>query len=136
MCPYSLVFTSGMWYAVAHCERAKALRVFRLDRIAYAFLEWDNYEVPKGFSVDQALEQSKSYLANQETEKLRVRYSPRIAKWIAEREGVELEADGSATIEHPLSDDAWAVRHVLQYGPEATVVSPDRIKVAIKQALS
>jgi hypothetical protein len=51
---------------------------------------------------------------------MKVKYSPKIARWIAEREGVELDADGSLTIEHPLADQEWGVRHVLQYGPDAS----------------
>ena len=61
-------------------------------------------------------------------ERLVVRYSPRIARWIAEREEGELEADGSFVVSHPLADDAWAVRHVLQYGPEAEVLEPARVR--------
>ena len=37
---------------------------------------------------------------------------------------MELSADGSLTMEHPLADPAWGVRHVLQYGAEAEVVGP------------
>jgi predicted DNA-binding transcriptional regulator YafY len=66
---------------------------------------------------------------------MRVRYAPSVAKWIAERERVKLEADGSAVIEHPLRDEKWAVRHLLQYGPEAEVLGPDRIREALREAL-
>jgi proteasome accessory factor C len=135
ICPYCLVFTSGMWYAVAHCERANALRVFRMDRVAEVSLESEAYAVPDDFSVDGVLEQSKAYLTSVEGETLRVRYSPRIARWIAEREGAPLDADGGLTLQHPLSDDAWAVRHVLQYGADAEVLSPSRIRDSIRHHL-
>ena len=57
-----------------------------------------------------------------------VRYSPRIARWVAEREGAKLAADGSVTLEHVVADDAWAVRHVLQYGPEAEILAPEELR--------
>ena len=60
-----------------------------------------------------------------------VRYSPRVARWMAEREEATLAADGSLTIAHPLADDAWAVRHVLQYGPDAEVLEPASIRETI-----
>jgi proteasome accessory factor C len=135
ICPYTLVHTSGMWYVVAHCERAKALRVFRLDRVLNAEAEVTIYEVPKDFSVDRVMAQAKAFIKDQPLETLRVRYSPRIAKWIAEREGKALSADGSLEIEHPLADRAWAVRHVLQYGPEAEVLAPAEVRAAVQAAL-
>lgn len=135
VCPYCLVFASGMWYVVAHCERAKALRVFRLDRITEVTAGDERYAVPANFSVDDVLEQSKAMMASATRDMLRVRYSPRIAKWIAEREGVALQPDGSAIVEHPLHDDQWAVRHVLQYGAEAEVLGPPAIRAAIVDRL-
>ena len=60
---------------------------------------------------------------------------PRIARWIAEREGKTLAEDGSLTMEHPLADTDWAVRHVLQYGPEVTVLEPAEVREAVVQRL-
>lgn len=131
VCPYSLVYTSGMWYVVAHCDRAAALRVFRLDRVRAVTLEGARYEIPADFAVDQVMEGSKAFFASQPVDRLKVRYSPRIAKWISEREGVEPDVDGSVIVEHPLADDQWAVRHVLQYGPEAEVLEPPRVRERI-----
>lgn len=135
ICPYSLAMVSGMWYVVAHCEKAEALRVFRLDRISEVVRGEEGYEVPSGYSVDRVLESAKALLPAQQSETLRVRYSAPIAKWIAEREGAELAADGSVTVEHQLLDDHWAVRHVLQYGADATILSPARIREQIVNAL-
>ena len=65
-----------------------------------------------------------------------VRYSPRIARWIAEREEGDLADDGSFVVKHPLADTDWAVRHVLQYGPEAEVVEPAAVREAMKKRLA
>lgn len=135
ICPYTVMFSSGMWYVVAHCERAEALRVFRLDRVVRAEADEAPYDVPKDFSVDRVLEQAKAFIKDQPVETLRVRYSPRIARWIAEREGKTLSADGSLEIEHPLADRAWAVRHVLQYGAEAEILAPADVREMVKQML-
>ena len=59
-----------------------------------------------------------------------------IARWIAEREGKPLAADGSLTVEHPLADPEWAVRHVLQYGPDAEVVEPESVRSELKVRLA
>jgi predicted DNA-binding transcriptional regulator YafY len=63
---------------------------------------------------------------------IRLRYSPAIARWIAEREGKTLAADGSLVMEHPLADTDWAVRHVLQYGPDVTVLEPADVRDAVR----
>ena len=64
-----------------------------------------------------------------------VRYSPRIARWICEREGGTLDADGSLVREYPLGDMGWAVRHVLQYGPDAEVIAPAELREEIIRRL-
>ena len=66
---------------------------------------------------------------------MRVRYSPRIARWIAEREALALDADGSLTMEHPLADVQWGVRHVLQYGPDAEVLEPAELRDEVVRRL-
>jgi len=64
-----------------------------------------------------------------------IRYSAKIAAWIAEREGVEPGPDGSVTVEYTLGDREWAVRHVLQYGPEAEVVGPMEVREMVVERL-
>jgi predicted DNA-binding transcriptional regulator YafY len=53
----------------------------------------------------------------------------------AEREGKTPDADGSLTLDHPLADTAWAVRHVLQYGPDAEVLEPRQVRDAVRERL-
>ena len=65
-----------------------------------------------------------------------VRYSPRIARWVAEREGKELDANGGLTLEHTVADDAWAIRHVLQYGADAEILAPERLRDAMAEKLA
>jgi proteasome accessory factor C len=123
-----------MWYSVAWCESSDGIRIFRLDRIEGMDLLDAKFESPRGFSLDAVLQDGKAFQAAG-TRKLRVRYSPRIARWIAEREGKPLAEDGSLTLEHPLADLDWAVRHVLQYGAEVTVLEPDEVRQAVVRRL-
>jgi hypothetical protein len=67
---------------------------------------------------------------------MRVRYSPRIARWIAEREGKPLAADGALVMEHPLADWDWGGRHVLQYGRDAEVVEPAALRARLTERLA
>ena len=133
--PYGMVAASGMWYVVAYCEASEGLRVFRADRIEDAALLTDRYEIPANFSIREALRDGRGLQADTPSGGMTVRYSRRVARWIAEREGRELAPDGSLTIEHPLADAEWGVRHVLQYGAEAEVLEPQSLREEIVRRL-
>jgi proteasome accessory factor C len=134
ICPYGVVFASGMWYAVAHCDGADEVRIFRLDRIEAVEQLATRYEPPRENPVEAIVREGKAFQAAA-TATLRVRYSPRIARWIAEREGKPLAEDGSLVVDHPLADTEWAVRHLLQYGPDADVLEPAAVREALVHCL-
>jgi proteasome accessory factor C len=127
--PYALLRADAHMYMVAWCERAVALRVFRLDRVTGATLTTDRYEVPADFSLAQVLQQGGVFTRDDSADDtLVVRYSPQVARWIAERTGGTVSDDGTLEVSYPLADEAWAVRHILQYGPDAAVVSPSAVR--------
>jgi proteasome accessory factor C len=134
VCPYSLVFAERMWYMVAFCDRSEAMRFFRLDRIEAVADTGDSFTLPADYSVEAVLAEDRLFHA-EKAERMVVRYSPRIARWIAEREGVAVDADGALTLELPLADEHWAIRHVLQYGPDAELLSPESLRTAIEARL-
>jgi proteasome accessory factor C len=134
ICPYAIVFAEQMWYVVAHCESTDGIRIFRLDRIAEVEPLEAKFDSPRDFSLDAIVRDGRAFQGDS-AGRLRVRYSPHIARWIAEREGKTLAEDGSLTVEHPLADREWAVRHVLQYGPEAEVLEPEEVRAEIVRRL-
>ena len=133
--PYALVVASGSWYLLAFCESVNEVRSFRLDRMAAVATLDEVYDIPATFSVDEHLNDRKVLRVGQ-LPRMRVRYSPRVARWIAEREGIEVDADGSLTLDHPLADVQWGVRHVLQYGPDAEVLEPAELREEVAARLS
>ncbi|HUQ81405.1 MAG TPA: WYL domain-containing protein [Gemmatimonadaceae bacterium] len=133
--PYALVVASGNWYLLGYCESSAAIRSFRLDRIEQIDQAAESFEIPATFSLDEHLSDRKVLRAGQ-PRWMRVRYSARVARWIAEREGLELEPDGSLTMEHPLADVQWGVRHVLQYGPDAEVLEPAEVREELTRRLA
>ena len=132
--PYALVAVRGAWYLVAHCERSADVRLFRLDRVDSAEQTGATYAIPADFALDEWVRGGVAFRAAA-PDVLRVRYSPRIARWIAEREQVAPDADGSVVVEHPMADVDWAVRHVLQYGADAEVLSPAHVRAEIVRRL-
>lgn len=131
-CPHSLVFAEQAWYAVATGDD-DTMRFFRLDRVEAVALLDETFE--RDESIPSRVQESGRAFASGTTERMTVRYSPRIARWVSEREGKPLDEDGSLTLEHPVADESWAVRHVLQYGPDAEVVEPAALREKVREAL-
>ena len=121
VCPHSLAFVEQMWYVVS-TNSADEMRLFRVDRIEAIEILRDTFE--RNAELASKLSAAGRAFYSTTDERMTVRYSPRIARWLAEREGKELDADGGLTLEHPLADESWAIRHVLQYGPDAELLRP------------
>lgn len=133
--PWAVVRAHQHVYVIGWCTSVTAVRVFRLDRIQSVELDGATFEVPSDFDVQQVVREGRVFSGERPDDVLVVRYSPVVARWIAERERVPLSEDGSVTVSWPLADDEWALRHVLQYGAEAAVISPPRIREALLERL-
>jgi proteasome accessory factor C len=131
--PHSLHFAEQMWYVVATGED-DALRFFRLDRVEGVRVLDDRFERDAQVAW-QMVASGRAFVAEHPL-RMTVRYSPRIARWVAEREGHALDPDGGLTVDHPVADESWAIRHVLQYGPDAEVVGPPEMRALVRQRLA
>lgn len=135
VCPFSFAVEKGAWYLVAHCDRSEGIRIFRLDRIVDLHVLSDSFDRPKGWRVEEVLADGRAFVGPA-LETMRVRYSPKVARWVSEREQGVAQGDGTLEVDYPMADPEWAVRHVLQYGPEAEVLSPDSLRQAITTRLT
>jgi predicted DNA-binding transcriptional regulator YafY len=130
--PYALVFAERWWYVLAHCCTQGEVRRFRLDRVLNAEVLDECFELPEGFNPHAYLQGGRAFVADEPTE-VRVRYGPRIARWIREREpGAESSSDGGVIVSHTVADPRWIVAHVLQYGPDAEVLEPQEVREMVK----
>ncbi len=130
--PHSLVFAEQAWYIVASGDD-DTMRFFRVDRVDDVVLLDETFE--RDASIPARVQETGRAFASAATKRMTVRYSPRIARWVAEREGKPLDDDGSLTLEHPVADDSWAVRHVLQYGPDAELLEPAELRKKVREGL-
>lgn len=133
-CPYAIVFAAGRWYLVAGGNGNEGVRVFRVDRIDSVELLEEHYEVPDDFEVGEVFSNGRAF-ASAVAEKVRIRFAPRVARWIAEREGGTVAEDGSYVQELPLGDLDWVARYVLQYAGEAEVLEPAAAREAVIRRL-
>jgi predicted DNA-binding transcriptional regulator YafY len=122
--PYRLVHAEGKWYVAAYDLDREALRFFRLDRVLNAVLEDEDAPPLPPVELESFLTRDGPYLAGDDME-VRVRYSPRVARWISEHTATHADDDGSVTVRHRVADPRWIVRHVLQYGGDAVVEAPE-----------
>ena len=131
--PHALVFAEQMWYLLASADDG-TMRFFRLDRVESVRVLEESCERDETAAV--RVQEAGRAFRSDTAHRMTVRYSPRIARWVAEREGARLADDGSLTMEHPVADESWAVRHVLQYGPDAEVLAPDSMRELLRDRLS
>lgn len=114
--PLRLLLARGRWYVRAADAETGALRRYRLDRILELHTTKELH--------DRHDDADASAFDTEHGEKVSVRYSHTVARWIAERENLQCEADGTLVVSYDVADPSWLVRHVLQYGGEAVVETP------------
>jgi predicted DNA-binding transcriptional regulator YafY len=131
--PLGLIFRSGMWYLVAN--GGGEYRFFRADRIHGLTSQEAHFDKPvgAGFSDLFAGQPPFTFPSGR---RLVLRFSPGVARWMAEREGTVPEADGSLTLQYELGDGDWAVRFALQYGAEVLVKEPPGLLTALSGRLA
>lgn len=133
--PYALLHSRGSWFVMAWCERSDAMRMFRADRITAARDSGRRFERPSDFRIEDFMVDGKPFINSGPPPQLVIRYGPAIARWIAERDGLPLDDDGTAVRTMPLADREWAIRHVLQYGPDAEIVEPVDLRAEVVERL-
>ncbi len=100
-----------------------------------AILESETFELRpdfEPFTDGQAVYRA----ADDAVDSVTVRFGPEIARWLEEQypDG-RRQADGSVLVTFKVADPSWLVRYVLQYGPEAEVISPAEYREAVWRAV-
>jgi len=134
--PHELVSYGGMTYVHAWDRDGGGWRFFRLDRFLDVrptdapFAERDDFE-PVAGRPDLFRAPAGA------VERVRVRFSPRVARWVRERYPRCEETDGGAVVVTFLATSVeWLVRRVLEYGAEAEVVEPAAYREAVRRAVA
>jgi proteasome accessory factor C len=132
--PYVVLVAGGHWYLLARCGRSDEVRIFRLDRVLHAEALDDPFPAPSDFDPRAFISEGRVFRADQFQE-VTVRYSQRIARWVAERGPVDPMDDGSVLVRYSVADATWIVRHVLEHGPDAEVLAPEPVREQVAAAL-
>jgi proteasome accessory factor C len=135
--PWALAAVRGTWYLLARDEGAGEPRVFRLDRIVEARATAAAAEVAENVRVEDYIDPERVYRGDEDDLEVTIRYSPRIARWIRERYGEEVEGqpDGSVVVRHRCKSPWWAVARVLSYGLEAEIGRPPEVRAILRRVV-
>jgi predicted DNA-binding transcriptional regulator YafY len=132
--PYALVYRWGWWYVVGFCHQRRAVRTFRVDRIAALSLLDQGFDIPAGFDIH-------TYLAQEETLQnsilVKLRFSPDMAPVAREDrltwESMEELPDGGLIVTMLAWDVLWGVSTALAYGPGVTLLEPEEARQTVKE---
>lgn len=134
LAPYRLVQAHGRWYLLAHDRERADVRLFRVDRVLDVMMSEETFQLPDAFDPFEHLGEDGVPFAAEAATEARVRYSRRVAPWLAERLEGEVLDDGALVVRHAVSDPDWLVRHVLRYGGEAEVLEPETLRRRVAEA--
>ncbi len=138
--PQRLAHYRDNWYLDAWCHARKGLRVFSLDRITQARpLDTPADDLPEA-ELEAQLSSAYGIFHGPATQRAVLRFSPHIARWVAdefwhpEQEGQWL-VDGTYELSVPYGQPIELVNDILKYGPDVTVVRPQRLRETVRERL-
>jgi len=132
--PHQVVYAEGRWYVVAWCRLKEGWRHFRADRVLDASLAEETF-APRADHHD-IVNPAETFRQESTPMPVRVRFTPAVARWLAERyPDARPLAGGAIEVEFQVLEPHWLVRHILQYGADAEVIEPPAVRALMKRVL-
>ena len=137
--PYYLIFRQSRLYLIGYCHLRKEIRTFRLSRFVKVSLTPETFEMGK-FSLKSYLKDSWSIERGNQPTTFLVRFSQTVSPYIQEEEFYSkpktwLQQDGSLLFQATASSPEEFVRWVLQFGPEAEILEPEKYREYMRDLL-
>jgi predicted DNA-binding transcriptional regulator YafY len=137
--PYIIWFYDGTIYVIGHCHLRREMRTFVLERINMLQVLDDCFKIPEQFSFDDYVRHSFKVMQD-ELHAVTVRISPSWSRYIGEKiwhqsQRIQKLIDGGIEISFRVADLGEIRQWVLGLGPEAVVVEPEELKVAVLRSL-
>jgi predicted DNA-binding transcriptional regulator YafY len=134
--PHEVVSFNHRTYVHAWAEQAAGWRHFRLDRFLDAIVPGGTFTPRDDFQPMRGRDDLFRAPAAA-VDAVRVRFTPRIARWIRERyPRHEDQGDGSVVVTFTVTSVDWLVGRVLEYGADAEVLEPRTYREAVRRAVA
>jgi predicted DNA-binding transcriptional regulator YafY len=140
--PYRLVHYRDNWYLVGHCQQARALRLFALDRILHAATADAEFKPATDAAVDRYIGSSFGIFGGEAHAWAILRFTPEAARWVADEEWhpdqIGLWKEGAYELQVPYAHPQELLMDILKYGPDVEVVGPadlrDQVAARVQEA--
>jgi len=132
--PYRLVSRDGRGYLIAWCHTRRDVLIFRLDRIRELKPCDRFFDTLDDFDLETFLGPMFGMFKDRETFRLKVRFSPWVARWIEEdlwhesQKFTRLPADGSLQVDMEVTGRTDVLRWILSFGNDAEVIEPEFLR--------
>lgn len=137
--PYCLVPRDQRYYLIGFCHLHREIRTFRVSRFIQVEPTEDVFD--KGsFNIRSYLKHTWSIQRGDKNITFKVRFSAAVARYVQEKElFVEPKltplSDGGLLFEVTVNNEREFLKWVLQYGPDAEILSPPAIRRNMKAKL-
>lgn len=138
--PLHLVRYRDNWYLDAFCDQSNDLRIFSIDRILEIKILKKKAKHVSKKKVEEFYTTSYGIFAGKPKNKVVLKFSPQIAKWIASEEWhpkqkSSFDKNGFYILEFPYSDERELILDILKYGDDVEVIAPTELREKVKQKL-
>lgn len=137
--PYYLIPREHRFYLVGYCHKQKDVRTFRLSRFQEVEILDRTFKM-ENFNLKTYLKDTWSIERGQKKIDFKVRFSPKVARYVKEEELfvkpklTDLE-DGSLLFEVRLNHDREFLQWLQGYGPEAEILEPRFYRKRMREQL-
>lgn len=137
--PYRIWFSEGTIYIIGYCHLRNAVRTFVLDRIKLLSTTQETFDLPDDFDLDTYTKDSFRVM-NDELYDVKILISPAWSRYVGEKIWHESQTlkklpDGSLEMAFKVAGLDEIRQWVMGFGPEAIVLSPDKLKGMVVSGL-
>jgi len=120
-------------YVIAYSHRVHAVRTFKIERIEDIHILGDTYAIPSDFDAINYLSSSWGIVVDGEVETIKLRFSPQIARIIAETvwhpsQVLEPQSDGALIMILKVTNTIDLRAWILGWGEEVEVLEPVELR--------
>lgn len=139
--PLKLTNYKNAWYLDSWCHMRNAIRSFALEQITDCRItKHECHKVGKEVMKNH-FSGSYGIFSGEHKYTARLKISPNVASWVEKEQWhsnqkISSLQDGSLFLEVPYNNDIELIMDILRYGENITVLSPDSLRLRVKEILN